>query len=862
MAVSLLCEYMKKPAGLDMKEPLFSWSLDDYEGDIEDYRIVVSRNSSLASPVWDSGTVHDKNTLSVRYAGEPLKSGVTYYWRVELTCDGEKCRSETDSFTMGLLAPLTWCAPWIGGIRIDQESYMYRTEFSVNAGLVSAAAFLSSPCYNCLTINDRKADDSVLNNVFTDSEKSLYYATYDITALLEKGANAAGVMTGLGWHSLRKAEDGIGWGDSLFSLLIRLEYESGKVEWLADGPAAWKFTCDGPVRRNSIYNGETYDARMEMPGWDKAGFDDSAWATCIEKEPPSGVLRSQVLEPIRVVEELPVKEMINVKDGTWTLDFGRIFSGWVRIRVSGKKGDVITIKPAEEINPDGSVDPTSLRNAHPEDVYILRGPGDGSLVGEPGDGSLVQEVWEPRFTYHGFRYAQISGLTGRPSTDMFTGCVVRSDVIRTGTFSCSDSTVQGFYDIVFQTEGSNLHGLPTDCPQRDERLGWLNDMTVRNDAALYSYRLYQLYAKWLRDIRDTQGKVTGAVTDTAPFMRYGFRPADPVSASLIVLPWNLYQQFGDKRILSENYNAVVRWVEYMLRNSDNMIVRFTSMGDWAPPVSETDHDSTGGGALSLNTPPKLMSTGFLYYGCRQIVRMAHVLGKKVDEERWTGLAEEVRTAFNKEFFHSDGEFYATNSQSSNVLPLYLGMVDEEHVPGVLKNFTDDIEKHGGHLTTGNICTRYAVEVLFMYGKQDVAWTLLTNRDYPSWGYMLENGATTLWERWEKVEKGSFQAAMASMCHPMNGGAVVTLYRYLAGIQTDEKKPGWKNIVFKPQVPEKADRIKASVTTVRGTVTSGWEKNNGVLIYKITVPAGCTGTVYVPGRKNPVHVKSGCHTWTV
>lgn len=617
---------------------------------------------------------------------------------------------------------------------------------------------------------------------------------------------------------------------------------------MTNEPGKWRFTCDGPVRRNSIYNGELYDARMELPGWDTAGYDDAAWAPCIEKEPPSGVLRSQVLEPIRVVDELPVKEIINVKDGSWTLDFGKIFSGWVRIRVSGKAGDVITIKPAEELNEDGSIDPTSLRNAHPVDTYILKG--------------AETEVWEPRFTYHGFRYAQISGLRERPSTEMFTGCVVRSDVARTGSFSCQEKTVQGFYDIVLQTEGCNLHGLPTDCPQRDERLGWLNDMTVRNDAALYSYRLYQLYAKWLRDIRDTQGKVTGAVTDTAPFMRYGFRPADPVSASLIVLPWNLYMHYGDKRILSENYIAVVRWVEYMLRNSDNMIVRFTSMGDWAPPVSETDHDSTGGGALSLNTPPKLMSTGFLYFGCRQIARMAHALGKRTDEVKWSEKAEEVRKAFNEEFFHADGEFYATNSQSSNVLPLYFGMVDDDHVQGVVSSFVKDIEKHGGHLTTGNICTRYAVEVLFMYGRQDIAWQILTNTDYPSWGYMLENGATTLWERWEKVEKGSFQAAMASMCHPMNGGAVVTLYRYLAGIMPDEKSPGWKNIIFKPHMPEKAERIKAHVKTIRGTVSSGWERMGEKCIYKIFVPAGSTGTVWLPGRDKPLRVKSGCHTWTV
>lgn len=848
MTISLLCEYMKNPTGIDCKEPHFSWNLEDTEGDVDSYRIIVSRSKTLSNPVWDSGTVSEKNVLSARYAGDQLKSGVTYYWRVELSYDDTLIRSETDRFTTGLLSPVTWSAPWVGGIRIDQECYLYRTEFSVRAKLLSAAAFLASPCYNVLSINGRKADDSVLNNVFTDSTKSLYYATYDITGLLSEGTNAAGVMTGLGWHSLRKAEDGIGWGDSLFSLLVRLEYVDGSVSWMANESGLWKFTCDGPVRKNSIYNGEVYDARMELPDWDSPGFDDADWAPCIEKEPPSGVLRSQMLEPIRVVEELPVKEIINVKDGSWTLDFGRNFAGWVRIRVSGNAGDEITIKPAEEINPDGSIDPTSLRNAHPADTYILKGKG--------------VEGWEPCFTYHGFRYAQVFGLKKRPSTDMFTGCVVRSDVQVTGSFSCHDKTVQGFYDLVFQTEGANLHGLPTDCPQRDERLGWLNDMTVRNDAALYSFRLYQLYAKWLRDIRDTQGKVTGAITDTAPFMRYGFRPADPVSASLIVLPWNLYLHYGDKRILSENYTAVARWVEYMLRNSDNMIVRFTSMGDWAPPVSETDHESTGGGALSLNTPPKLMSTGFLYFGCRQVARMAHVLGKRTEETRWASRAEEVRSAFNREFFHPDGEYYATNSQSSNVLPLYFGMVDEAHVEGVVNSFVKDVEKHGRHLTTGNICTRYAVEVLFMYGRQDVGWQILTNTDYPSWGYMLENGATTLWERWEKVEKGSYQAAMASMNHPMNGGAVVSLYRYLAGIRPDEKSPGWKNIIFKPFMPEKEVRLKASVKTIRGTVTSGWEKNGGRLIYKIFVPAGCTGTVWLPGRDKPLKVKSGCHTWTI
>ena len=840
MQITLLCEYMTDPTGIDTAAPLLTWYADDPAAAPGTARVTL-RQAGCESLLWDTGFLPDAGRII--YAGSPLKSGRTYLWQVTLRRGDAEAVSDDARFTTGLLPGTAWQARWVGGIRIDAKCYLYRSEWTATKPVRSAAAFVASPNYNVVTVNGQRPDDSVLNNTFANYDKSLYYATYDLTGLVHEGRNAIGVMTGLGWRSLREAEDGVGWGDSLFALQILLEYEDGSEEWLYSDPDDWRCTTDGPVVYNSIYNGEIYDARLELPGWDKPGFDDGEWFDAVEKEPPEGALRSQLLEPIRMVGEMPIQEIIPAPDGSWTLDFGKNFAGWVRIRLAGERGHSLSIRPAEMVRPDGSVDPTSLRRARPVDTYIFKGEG--------------VEEWEPRFTYHGFRYAQITGLDRRPEPGMFTGCIIRSGVSRTGEFRSCHPIVQGFYDMVRQTEESNLHGVPTDCPQRDERLGWLNDMTVRNEGALYGFRLYQLYAKWLRDIRDTQGRVTGAITDTAPFLRYGFRPADPVSGSFLLLPWNLYLHYGDDRIIRENYDANGRWVRYLMKNSRDGIVRFSSMGDWAAPVAGTDHTSTGGGALSTITPPLLMSTGFLYFDCTLMARMARVLGKADEEAQWLAAAQQVRADFNHAFFHPEGQYYGSGSQASNIIALYFGLADEQDVPGVLQHLCDDIRRNGGHLTTGNICTRFGVEVLFRYGEADLAWHLLSQTEYPSWGFMLVNGATTVWERWEKLGDNDFMAEMAAMNHPMNGSAVVSLYRYLAGILPDEEHPGWQNIIFRPSFPQNAPDAGAEIETIRGKVGSRWVRQNGQIDWQITIPAGCTGTVELPGQP-PRQVGSGQH----
>lgn len=841
MNIRLLCEYRKDPTGVDTAAPLLSWYTDAPEIVTDAARITLWDNAT-GETLWSKTFQPDEGKAF--YNGAPLQSGRTYHWQVTLCRSGSESVSGEARFTMGLLPGTLWQPRWVGGIRIDAKCYLYRHEWTVSKPVRCAAAFVASPNYNVFTINGQKPDDSVLNNTFANYDKSLYYVTYNLTGLIQEGRNAIGVMTGLGWRSLREAEDGIGWGDSLFALQVLMVYTDGTEEWLYSDPDTWRCATDGPVVYNSIYNGEMYDARLEKPGWDMPGYDDSSWMDTVEKEPPEGRLLSQLLEPVRVVAELPVQEIISVADGSWTLDFGRNFAGWVRICLQGREGQQITITPAEMIHSDGSADTTSLRNAHPVDTYICKGTG--------------KEVWEPRFTYHGFRYAQIRGLEQKPVPGMFTGCMVRSGVERVGAFTSSDPVVQGFFDMVCQTEESNLHGVPTDCPQRDERLGWLNDMTVRNEGALYGFRLYQLYAKWLRDIRDTQGRVTGAITDTAPFLRYGFRPADPVSGSFLMLPWNLYLHYGDDRVIRENYDANGRWVHYLLRNVRDGVVRFSSMGDWAAPVEGTDHTSTGGGALSVITPPLLMSTGFLYHDCILMEKMAKVLGKTEDEQEWRQTAARVKDNFNRAFFHTEGQYYGENSQAANILPLQFDLVEKPYIPGVLANLCQDIRQNGGHLTTGNICTRFGIEVLFRYGQADLAWHLLSQTEYPSWGYMLANGATTVWERWEKLGSNDFMAEMASMSHPMNGSAVVSLYKHLAGIQPDEQQPGWQHIVFKPCIPRNAPDAGAEVETVRGKVASCWRRTENRVEWDITIPARCTGTVWLPNEDQPVQVGSGVH----
>lgn len=826
-----------------MEHPRFSWICDTDMNKMTQvyYHIKVGteiQGTDLINCVWDSGIVYSDETVNIPYGGEKLATAETYYYRVLVgASDGNKYFSEIGTFTMGILSEAPWKAEWLGAPLMELHAAWFRKIIKLEKEAKKAYIYVASPNYYTLSVNGKRCGDSVLNNAVTDTSKTILYATYTVEDKIINGENVIGVELGNGWNGLEMSVGNYGMAEHLFSLQMYIIYKDGTSEWIYSKRGEWHFTTEGPITFNSIYDGEIYNACLEVPGWDEANFNMNdpgiKWSEAVEFEPPEGNVRSQILEPIKVVEHKEPVHVYKLKDGSYTFDMGQNFAGWAKLKIQGERGTEIKLSYAELINEDYTLNTITLRGVKATDTYILKGEGI--------------EEYEPRYTYHGFRYVQVYGLIKEPEKDTILGCVVRSAVEQIGNFKCSNDLINQLHSNIIWTEASNLYGIPTDCPQRDERLAWLNDMTVRNEGAIYNFRLPQLYAKWLQDIRDTQGKVTGAITDTAPFIRYGQRPADPVSASFLLIPWNIYCHYRDKKIIEENYEPMKRWIAYLKRNSTDYIMRYSAMGDWAAPIIGTDMNSVGGGAVSSITPTQLMATGYFYYDNVLMAKMAEVLGKDEDVAYFIYEAKKVKEAFQKKYFNSQNGYYYSNSQACNTLPLYLNIANAEDREDVLYNLTKDIvENNNTHLTTGNLCSRYIIEVLFTNGFEDLAYELLTQTTYPSWGYMVENGATTMWERWEHVYEESTLSNMASHSHPMNGSFGVSFYKYLAGINIDEQNPGFKNIIISPIIPKKLKSAEASVDTIRGLVASSWKvEEPNTLIMNIKIPFNCTGEIIVP-----------------
>lgn len=832
----ILClfELMENPVGIDCVAPRFSWGSNVIRGTQQGYRIVVCDSECFCSPVWDSGYVASEESNLVYYDGQKLKSGTKYYYYVEVFCENRQYRSSVFTFFTGILEDRTreWEESWIGGAGIRNHSYLIRFPFQVKKDIKTAAVFVASPNYYQLTLDGNAVRDTRLNNACTDYTKTILYETYPLK--LSEGEHVLGMEIGNGWFAMELGERGIAKNEHLIAFQIRIEYLDGEVEWLLGNCDNCFCSALAPSVRNSIYHGETYDARLAQPGFDTADFimrTDKDWKKVFWQDSPGGDVRAQMMEPIRVMEEREPVFIWQCADGSFTVDFGQNFAGWVRLCVCGHIGQKITMRFAELINEDHTINDSSLNGLHATDTFILKGNGT--------------EVFEPRFTYHGFRYVQIEGMETKPEKKDVIGCVVHSSVKQISSFQTDNELLNRFYQCMLWTERSNLYGLPTDCPQRAERVGWLNDMTVRNECALYNYRLPMLYRKWMGDIRDTQGKTTGAISDTAPFLRMGQKPADPVSSSFLLVPWNVYCFYGDTKILEENYDSCRRWAEYLERHSEGGIVRYSPMGDWASPSQWCDHSSIGSGAVSAITPTVFMATGYQYYNYRLLEKMAHVLEKEEDRICFERKAEKIKEAFLTRYFNKENGYFCENSQACNAFPIYLGMLDGKEKADVLRNLKEDIEKKEYHLTTGNLGSKYVLEVLFQNGFVQEAYSLLTQETYPSWGYMLKNGATTLWERWEKVEDYRGISRMASHNHPMSGAAAVCFHKYLAGLRVDERRPGFQNAIVRPLIPKGLNSAEGSIETIYGKLLCAWHVAEEKLDMTVQIPFNCTADVYLP-----------------
>jgi alpha-L-rhamnosidase len=591
-------------------------------------------------------------------------------------------------------------------------------------------------------------------------------------------------------------------------------------------PEPW-LVFTGPIQENSIYDGEVYDAQLEDPNWDSPYVPPRAGlvAACVDN--PGGKLVAAALEPIRVIETLHAKTVSEPKPCIFVFDLGQNIAGWARLRVHGAAGTRVSLKFAESLYQDGTINQENLRHARAEDVYILKGEGE--------------ETWEPRFTYHGFRYVQVQGYPGAPTVNQIEGRVVHSAVESSGEFECNSELFNRIHHMVRWTEANNLHSLPTDCPQRDERMGWLNDMAPRTEEAIYNFNLVRLLSKWTADIADEQQPHTGAITDTAPF-RWGRRPADPVSICYLLIPWLLYVHYGDTHTMAERYDGMKAWVDYLTSRSYESIVQYSYYGDWAPPIQYGVPGSQGSSAVSKDTPGLLVSTACYAYSARLLAQMAGILGYDPDAAHYAALADQIADRYNAAFWNDDTGGYGSNNQSCNAISLYMGLVPDGRRERVITNLVENVVLFNDyHLTTGNICTKCLLEALTAAERADVAYAIAAQETYPSWGYMLANGATTLWERWEKAT-GS---GMNSHNHSMHGSIGSWFYNAIAGIRADPAGPGFERFDIRPGIVNGICAAQASLKTVHGNIEYSWQVTNGCLILDLVVPVGSRAQVFLP-----------------
>lgn len=855
----LRCEYLKNPINIDTSKPRFSWTLlsDERNQFQSAYQIIVSSNPedvlNEVGDLWDSGKVESNENVNIEYLGRELESFKRYYWRVRVWNQRDEVSPYSDvaTFETATLKTEDWKAKWItkknfrsflsGGDPVSgKKNYRqfyaayFRKDFEVKKKVKRARAYISGLGLYELRINGQKVGDNVLDPGQTDYSKVALYSTYDITDLI-RDKNAVGVILGNGRHI-----ESYGYGKPKLTVQILLEYEDGSSEFiLSDG--IWKVS-HGPLMENGIYYGERYDARFEMPGWDESDFDDHDWESIEITNGPQ--LSSQLMPPIKITETLKPIQMWSPRPGVYVYDFGQNFTGWVRLKVGGPRGTTIKIRYSELVNEDGTLNTSTIRLAEATDTYVLKGED--------------LEIYEPRFTYHGFRYVELTGFPGVPTLESIEGKFLHSAVENTGKFVCSNELINKIHRNIIWGQLSNLMSIPTDCPQRDERMGWMGDAQLSAEEAIFNFDMAQFYTKYLMDIKLSQ-KEDGSISDVVP-PYWPLYPADPAwGTAYITIAWYLYLYYGDKRILEEHYGSMKRYVEFLRDNSNNHIIKkLGKYGDWCPP----------GSIFPKRTPVELTSTFYYYSDVLTLSKIAEVLGKEEDQKKYGELATEIKDAFNKEFLKKEKDFVGNEKvfylgikmspkdttptgQTSNVLPLYLDMVPVKYKDTIFETLIELIEVHqDSHLDTGIVGTRYLFEVLSDNGRFDLAYKIATQQTYPGWGYMINEGATTLWERWEKLEGGG----MNSHNHIMLGSIDAWFYKYITGLSVLEA--GWKKFRVKPYFVDELKYARAELNTSVGNIVVSWEKFDERFKLVVSVPVNAKAIVFVPTMSKGVISESG------
>jgi alpha-L-rhamnosidase len=767
--------------------------------------------------------------------GEPLIIQTDDKWKVsENPTDGWNTAGFDDSkwSTPKILGP-AGMEPW-GETRVPEDrrlaAHYLRKDFSVDKKIARATVSFSGLGLSELYLNGKKVGDAVLSPAFAQYDKRDFYVTYDVTKDLRRGTNALGVILGNGrfYADRSKVYAGtVNFGFPKLLLNLHIEYADGSTKEIVSDES-WKLATDGPILANNDYDGEEYDARKELPGWSQPGFDDAKWLAAQIVSAPGRIVSAQMQQPIRVTGTLKPLSVKEIKPGVFIYDLGQNMVGWCRLHVAGAAGTQITLRHAETLKPDGSLYMANLRGAEVTDTYTLKGGG--------------VETWEPRFTSHGFRFVEVTGFPGKPDLNSLEGRVVNDDLPVAGNFLCSNDLINRIYtNIVWGTRG-NYRSIPTDCPQRDERQGWLGDRSEESKGESYLFDISALYAKWRQDMADAQ-RANGVIPDVAP--AYWPIYSDNVTwpSSAIIIPSALERQFGDTGSIGKNYDSAKLWIDHMLTFTTNSIISKDNYGDWCVPPEEARLIHSKDPARQ--TDKALLATSYFYYDLRLMDKYATQLGKTDDAARWGKLAEGFKTAFNNKFLDRDKGQYSNGTQTSCVLPLAFGLVPDDMKTKIFEHLVDKIENDThGHIGTGLIGGQYLNRVLSDNGRADLCYLIASQKDYPSWGYMVEQGATTIWELWNG---NTADPTMNSGNHVMLiGDLVVWFYECLAGIAP--ASPGFKTIKLEPHPVGGLKFVKATHNSPYGRISSEWHRDGNKFDWQIEIPANTTATVLVPGQK--------------
>ncbi len=843
----LRCEHLENPLGIDVKWPRMSWCIGGLseESDVRGqkqtgYQILVASSEALLANdqgnLWDSGKVGSSQTTFIEYAGQTLRSRMTCFWKVRGWVASPAAPppiatrwSEVARWSMGMLGKDDWCASWIGSPTADivEPAPLLRKTFRLDKPVERVSAYVSGLGYFELYLNGDKVGDHLLDPKVTRYDRRVLYVTYDVTGQVREGCNAIGVMLGNGWYNYHVKNpwhfDEAPWrGKPKLLLQLEIEYADGTTQCVVSDES-WRYAT-GAVQFDGILNGEVYDARLAKVGWETADYDDSSWCPARLVDGPTGGLVAQMIEPIRVIGKIRPIGLSEPKPGVYVYDLGQNLAGTARLTLAGPAGTHVKLRYAELLHPDGTLDPTNIdifceSGEFQTEHYILKGVGI--------------ETWQARFMYYGFQFVEVTGFPGVPTLDHLTGLVIHSDVATVGGFECSNELVNRIHRCNLWSYLNNFHGYPTDCPHR-EKIGWTGDAHIAGATGLYNFDPMAVFTEWLRDFSDEQ-QPNGELPGIIPTGGWGYeRWGGPAWCSAcILIPWYMYQFRGDVRILAEQYQTMRRYVNFLTESSVGGI-NSQGMGDWFPSKSETAVEVT--------------STSYYHTAALLLSMIAGILGRTEDAAEYARLATDIRMAFNHQFFDRQSGQYAGGSQTAISCALYQGMVDPSDVAAVVASLVKSIEVNGNHLDCGILGAKFIPHALSDNGHVELAYQLAAGTTWPSWGDMVRQGATTLWEGWD--------AGIGTHNHVMLGDISAWFFETLAGIKCDPTGPGFKKIIINPRPAGDLIWLEAYHDSLHGRIDSSWLRDGNELTMTVTIPINTTATVHVPTRDASGVIESG------